>query len=73
MTVNAAARIADRRQRNRLLTVRILVWFAAFCTALLAHTAQADEAVAAGFSGVALAANYGAALAASYGAALAAS
>jgi len=56
MTVNAAARVANRLQRKTLLTVKVLVLFAAFCAALLAHAARADEAAAS--CGEALAANY---------------
>ena len=56
MTVNAASRVAVRLQRKMLLTVKVLVLFAAFCAALLAHAAQADEAAAS--CGEALAANY---------------
>jgi hypothetical protein len=44
MTVNAAGRVADWRERNILLEVRGFALIAALCAALLAHVAQADEA-----------------------------
>jgi hypothetical protein len=62
MSVNAAAQVADRLERNIclerniLLTVRVFALIAALCAALLAHAAKADEAAAS--CGEALAANY---------------
>jgi hypothetical protein len=55
MTVNAAARKADRLERNILLTVRVFALSATWCAALLAHVVWADEAAAS--CGAALAAN----------------
>ncbi len=46
MTVNATGRVADWLERNILLNVSVSALIAALCTALLAHTAQADTAAA---------------------------